>query len=120
MNASNGSEEVKSLFEELVKIYPEVRLTEELFPDLVLKPKERTTTSRNVASVKLRDSIQSSERFNTCLNTLRKLDSAERDAKRLVYFSCLQGQVLKRLKYLSGEKNYGAVKDKSHSCELSV
>ena len=65
VNALNGSEEVKSLFEELVKIYPEVHLTEELLPDLVLKPKERTSTSSNAASVKqkLKDSIQSSERF---------------------------------------------------------
>jgi len=55
---------------------------------------ERTSTSNNVGSVKqkLKDSIQSSERFKdysgielilhngeTCLNTLRELDSAERD-----------------------------------------
>ena len=64
VNASNGSEEVTSLFEELVKIYPELHLTEELLPDLVLKPKERTSTSSNAASVKqkLKDSIQSSKR----------------------------------------------------------
>ena len=132
MNASNGSEEVKSLFEELVKIYPELRLTEELLPDLVLKPKERTSTSRNdAASVKqkLKDSIQSAERFKdysgielvlhneeTCLNTLRELDSAERDArKRLVYFSCLQGQVLKRLKDISGKNMTELLKTTSHS-----
>jgi len=61
-------------------------------PDLVLKPKERTSTSSNAASVKLKDSIQSSKRFKdysgielilhngeTCLSTLRELDSAERD-----------------------------------------
>ena len=89
MNASNGSEEVTSLFEELVKIYPELHLTEELLPDLVLKPKERTSTSSKAATVKekLKDSIQSSERFKdfsgthlyneeTCVNTLRELDSA--------------------------------------------
>jgi hypothetical protein len=129
VNASNG--EVKSLFEELVKIYPELRLTEELLPDLVLKSKERTSTSRNAASVKqkLKDSIQSSERFKdysgielvlhneeTCLNTLHELDSAERDAKkRLVYFSCLQGQVLKRLKDISGKKMTELIKTTSHS-----
>ena len=88
VNASNGSEEVTSLFEELVKIYPELHLTEELLPDLVLNPKERTSTSRNAASVKqkMKDSIQSSEQFKdysgielilhneeTCLNTLRDL-----------------------------------------------
>ena len=60
MNASNGSEEVTSLFEELVKIYPELHLTEELLPDLVLKPKERASTSSNAASVKqkLKDSFK--------------------------------------------------------------
>lgn len=35
VNASNGCEQVKSLFEELVKIYPELHLTEELLLDLV-------------------------------------------------------------------------------------
>ena len=120
MNASNGCEQVKSLFEELVKIYPELHLTEELLLDLVSKPRERTSTSSNAASVKqkLKDSIQSSERFKdysgielilhneeTCLNTLCELDSVERDAKkRLVFLSCLQGQVLKRLKDISGKK----------------
>lgn len=120
LNSSNGPEEVKSLFEDLTKIYPELHLAEEQLPDVVLKPKERTSTSRDAASVKqkLIDSIRSSERFKdysgieiilhneeTCINTLRELDSAERDAKkRLVYFSCLQGQVLKRLKEISGKK----------------
>ena len=37
--------------------------------------------------------------------TLRKLDDAAADARRqIVYFSCLQGQVLKRLKDISGKK----------------
>ena len=86
MNASNGLK--------LVRIYPELHLTEELLSDLVLKPKERTSTSNNVGNVKqkLKDSIQSFKRFKdysgielflhngeTCLNTLRELDSADRD-----------------------------------------
>ena len=102
VNVSNGSEEVTSLFEELIKIHPELHLTEELLPDLVLKPKERTSTSSNAASVKqkLKDSIQSSEQFKdysgielilrneeTCLNTLCELDSAESDAKNVLFTS---------------------------------
>ena len=130
VNASNGNEVVASLFEELVGVYPELRLNEELLPDLVLKPKERTSIN-DAASVKqkLIDSIQSAERFKdysgielvlhneeTCLNTLRELDSAERDArKRLVYFSCLQGQVLKRLKDISGKNMTELLKTTSHS-----
>ena len=85
----------------MVKIYPELHVNEELLPDLVLKPKEKTSTSSNAASVKqkLEDSIQNFERFKdysgielilhneeTCLNTLRELDSAERDGKKT---SCL-------------------------------
>jgi len=36
---------------------------------------------------------------------IRKLDAAEADArKRLVYFSCLKGEVLKRLKEITGKK----------------
>ena len=131
VNASNGNEEVASLFEELVRVYPELRLNEELLPDLVLKPKERTTSRNDAASVKqkLKDSIQSAERFKdysgielvldneeTCLNTLRELDSAERDSrKRLVYFSCLQGQVLQRLKDISGKNMTKLLKTTSHS-----
>lgn len=87
---------------------------------MVLKPKEGISTSSKAASVKqkLKESIQSSERFKdysgidiilyneeTCINTLCELDSALRDVtKRLVYFSCLQGQFLKRLKDILGKK----------------
>ena len=46
VNASNGSEEVKSLFEELVKIYPELCLTEEVLPDLVLKLKKNINNQK--------------------------------------------------------------------------
>lgn len=36
---------------------------------------------------------------------IKKLDAAEADArKRLVYFSCLKGEVLKRLKEITGKK----------------
>ena len=132
-NASNGVEEANLLFEELTRAYPELYTTEDQLPDLVLKPKERTPTSStsSAASVKqkLQDSIQKPERFkdysgidiildneHTCITTLRELDFAERDAKkRLVYFSCLQGQVLKRLKEISGKNMAQLLKTTSHS-----
>ena len=83
-------------FPELVRIYPELHVTKEQLPDLILKPKERISTSSNAVNVKqkLKGSIQSSERFKdysgieiilenevTCINTLRELDSTERYAK---------------------------------------
>ena len=126
VNASNGSEGVKSLFEELVKIYPELHLTEELLPDLVLKPKERTSTFSNAASVKqkLKDSIQSSQRFKdysgielilhneeTCLNTLRELDSAERDAKNVLFTSHAYKDKFKKTERYFRGKNNRAVED---------
>ena len=41
----------------------------------------------------------------TCLETLRELDNAMRDSRRrIVYFSCLQGEVLKRLFDICGKK----------------
>lgn len=41
----------------------------------------------------------------TCLDTLKTLDAAVDDAKkRVIYFSCLQGQVLQRLKDISRKK----------------
>ncbi|KAJ7360147.1 hypothetical protein OS493_018134, partial [Desmophyllum pertusum] len=41
----------------------------------------------------------------TCLKTLKTLDEAEADArKRIIYFSCLKGQVFQRLREISGKK----------------
>ena len=40
-----------------------------------------------------------------CFKTLKALDEAEADArKRIIYFSCLKGQVFQRLKEISGKK----------------
>jgi len=76
VNALNGSEEVTSLLEELVKIYPELHRTEELLADLVLKPKEKTSTSSNAVSVKqkLKESIQNSERFKRLFRLFPTID----------------------------------------------
>ena len=102
---------------ELLKFYPELYVAEEKLPDLVLKTRQRNTEAESLKQ-KLKDTIQGWERFKdftgivlilhdeeTCMNTLREVDSAERDAKtRLVYISSLQGQVLKRLKNISRKK----------------
>ena len=109
MNNTENGEEVESIFG-LLKFYPELYVGEEKLPDLVLKTRQRNTEAESLKQ-KLKDTIQGWERFKdftgivlilhdeeTCMNPLRELDSAERDAKtRLVYISCLQGQVLKRL-----------------------
>ena len=40
----------------------------------------------------------------TCLETLKALDEAEADARKIIiYFSCLKGQVFQRLKEISGK-----------------
>ena len=45
------------------------------------------------------------ENENSCIETLRLLDKAESDGrKRIVYFSALKGQVLKRLREITGKK----------------
>ena len=52
------------------------------------------------------------------MNTLRELDSAERDAKKkttLVYISCFQRQVLTRLKDISKKKMSELLKTTNHS-----
>ena len=41
----------------------------------------------------------------TCLETLKELKLAEHDARRrIIYFSCLKGDVLKRFKDITGKK----------------
>ena len=101
MNNTENGEEVESIFE-LLKFYPELYVAEEKLPDLVLKTRQRNTEAESLKQ-KLKDTIQGWERFKdftgivlilhdeeTCMNTLRELDSAERDAKtRLVYISSL-------------------------------
>ena len=127
MNNTENGEEVKSVFE-LLKFYPELYVAEEKLPDLVLKTRQRSTEAESLKQ-KLKDTIQGWERFEdftgivlilhdeeTCMNTLREVDSAERDAKtRLVYISSLQGQVLKRLKNISRKKMSEVLKTTNHS-----
>jgi len=55
------------------------------------------------------------ENENSCIETLRFLDKAESDARRrIVYFSALKGQVLKRLREISGKKMRSLLKITSY------
>ena len=111
--------EVQKIFDELVAAYPELCTHEDSLPDLSVKRggKEQCSQKRDDIKKKLFESI-SRERFKdytevkvvkdneeTCLETLRELDNAMRDSRRrIVYFSCLQGEVLKRLFDICGKK----------------
>jgi len=93
-------------------------MDEEMEEDVQPKPKKKPKDFVAIEK-KLRDSLNE-ERFldyvdethklrmeneNYCIETLRYLDKAESDArKRIVYFSALKGQVLKRLKEITGKK----------------
>ena len=92
MNNTENGEEVESIFE-LLKFYPELYVAEEKLPDLVLKTRQRNTEAESLKQ-KLKDTIQGWERFKdftgivlilhdeeTCMNTLRELDSAEKKCK---------------------------------------
>ena len=47
---------------------------------------------------------------------LNKIDEAEADArKRIIYFSCLKGQVFQRLKEISGKKRSQLLKVTDYS-----
>ena len=118
----NG-EDIDSLFNGLVALYPELT-NEYVWPDSVERGESReqvVTKKRRKSKEEIRKQLLDSievKRFidytgvkfefdneETCLETLRNLDAAESDArKRTVYFSCLKGQVLKRLKDISGKK----------------
>ena len=113
------AEEVEKIFDELVVAYPELRTHEDSLPDLSVKRGEKKQCSQKRDDIKkmLFESI-SREGFkdytevkvvkdneDTCLETLRALDNAMRDLRRrIIYFSCLQGEVLKRLLEICGKK----------------
>ena len=92
--------EVDFILENLVEVYPELKFEYGL-PDLVKAPvtiKEKPWRDYTTIQINM-------ENEEACLHTLRKLDEAEDDArKRIIYFFCLKGQVLQRLKEISGKK----------------
>jgi len=82
------------------------------FPDLTPDSVELLTTIKQDSVKKdnrkpknIEEITRKFENEEACLQTLRQLDEAEVDVrKRIVYFSCLKGQVLQRLKEISGRK----------------
>ena len=103
---------VEYIFSELVKKYPELAADPEGLPNLKVGP--CTASSQKKSDADIKDELLRSidmTRFmdytgikvvldneETCLDSLRSLEVAIKDSrKRIVYFSCLQGQVLKRL-----------------------
>ena len=118
-------------FNQLAVAYPELN-TNYTFPDVSvhkamdegieedLEPKPKKKPKDLVAiEKKLRDSLNEEcfmdytdvteklrmDNEDYCLETLRYLEKSESDArKRNVYFSTLKGQVLKRLKEITGKK----------------
>ena len=128
------SEDIDLLFTELVSVYHELHVPEEQLPNLVKENESKTSTDESKSAAgdnlveitqKLMESIRS-ERFadytdiainleneQTCLETLHLHEAAQADArKRVVYFSCLEGQVLKRLKEITGKKMSQLLHDK--------
>lgn len=120
--ANKSTAQVEKIFQQLVEVYPELNMPEEELPALVPKnPRKDHCVDNSVDNVrqKLIASIQDQRFFDysgfqvvldneqTCLEslrTIRSLDAAVDDArKRTIYFSCLQGQVLKRLREITGE-----------------
>jgi len=59
--------------------------------------------------------VLKTENENSCIETLRLLDKAESDARRrIIYFSALKGEVLKKLRELSGKKMKSLLKITSY------
>lgn len=120
---------VDDMFMKLVVAYPELNEDERSLPDLVVKKKETSKhqMEKNIQIIKeeLIESI-SEERFTdytdvkvvmdneqTCVDTLHTLARAIR--KRIVYYSYLEGRVLKRLREISGKKMSQILKLTRHS-----
>ena len=108
--------DVDQFFNPLVSTHPELNSGSEL-PDLV--PREgrnkcSTQAAKNIEDIKqkLNVSVQNGTRFQDyagfkvnldnqeiCLQTLKTLEVTEADAKkRIIYFSCLEGQVLNSIR----------------------
>ena len=111
------AEEVEKILDELVVAYPELHTHEDSLPELSVKRggKEQCSQKRDdikksslrVSAVRGLNSEVKVVKDNeeTCLETLRELDNAMRDSRRrIIYFSCLQGEVLKRLLDICGKK----------------
>ena len=91
-----------------------------VLPDLVLAevPLAKKRASKNIEDIRKKPmkSIKNPgfkdytyvdlklDNEETCLEALKKLELAEDARRRIIYFSCLKGEVLKRLKNIIGKK----------------
>jgi hypothetical protein len=126
----DGESKIDELYNNMVSSFPELDVNYEL-PELNLredevmdedmeevqpKPKKKRKDLEQIEK-KLRESLNLErymdyttqidlrmENENSCIETLRLLDKAECDArKRIVFFSSLKGQVMKRFKEITGK-----------------
>ena len=129
---NQSSQYVECIFSELVKTYPELAVDPKDLPNL--KAEVCAASCRNVkksdadVKEKLMKSMDTT-RFidhtdinpvlhneDTCLDSLRKFERAIEDSrKRIIYFSCLQGQVLNRLRDITGKNMSELLKLTSYS-----
>lgn len=110
---------VDHVFFYLVKRYPELAARPENLPNLKVGP--CTASSQKKSDADIKDELLRSiditgfmkhtkikvvlDNEETCLDSLRSLEVAIKDSrKRIVSFSYLQGQVLKRLQDIKGKK----------------
>ena len=129
------SETISSQFTALRQVYPELDFNVAL-PDLVVKdatvpmPMDvdiNMRTEKRLSSVRIKEKFLASvaetkfvvydnyvpnlENEDTCLESLQELEKAiVGSRRRIVYFSCLQGEVLKRLKDITGKKMHKILK----------
>ena len=129
------SETISSQFTALRQVYPELDFNVAL-PDLVVKdatvpmPMDvdiNMRTEKRLSSVGIKEKFLASvaetkfvvydnyvpnlENEDTCLESLQELEKAiVGSRRRIVYFSCLQGEVLKRLKDITGKKMHKILK----------
>ena len=128
-------ETISSQFTALRQVYPELDFNVAL-PDLVVKcatvpmPMDvdvNMRTEKRLSSATIKEKLLASvaetkfvvydnyvpnlENEDTCLESLQKLGKAiVGSRRRIVYFSCLQGEVLKRLKDINGKKMHQILK----------
>ena len=124
---------VEAQFKALAEVYPELKDGASL-PDLVVRvntmPMDvevNVKTEERLSSTAIKEKLLTSmtdTRFvnydgyqpkldneESCLESLKVLETAiEGSKRRIVYFSCLQGAVLKRLQDITGKKMYQILK----------
>ena len=109
MVKNKTSEEVEFVFSKLVEACPELSKGEEQLPDFIQKQKESPMKDCvDDVRQKLVDSIKSKRSSDytdvklvlgneqICFETLHHPYKVVDDARKHIYFSCLEGQVLKR------------------------